>query len=52
MLDLFYVLVVVVFFALMVLLVHACDRIVGPDDEALGGQPQEVSAADETEVAV
>lgn len=36
MLDLMYVAIVVVFFALMLALVRGCDRIVGPDEEALG----------------
>ncbi len=39
MLDLLYIAVVVVFFALMLALVHACDAIIGPDDEALGPVP-------------
>jgi hypothetical protein len=34
--DLVYVAIVIVFFALMLALVHACDRIIGSDEEALG----------------
>ena len=37
--DLFYLAVTFVFFALMVALVWGCDKIVGPDDEALGAIP-------------
>jgi hypothetical protein len=40
MLDLMYVAIVVVFFALMLALVHGCDRIVGSDEEALGSSPE------------
>jgi hypothetical protein len=40
MLDLLYVAVVIVFFALMLLLVRGCDRIIGPDRDALGGPEQ------------
>ena len=38
--DVLMVAIVVAFFALAVLLVHACDRIIGPDDESdLAGEP-------------
>lgn len=36
--DLLFVLIVVAFFGLMVLLVKACDRIIGPDE---AGEPTE-----------
>jgi hypothetical protein len=39
MLDLMYVAITVVFFALMLALVYGCDRIVGADEEALGSTP-------------
>ena len=32
--DLLHVAAIVGFFALAGLLVHACDRVIGPDDEA------------------
>ena len=34
--DLFYIAIVIVFFALMLALVWGCDKIVGSDEEALG----------------
>ena len=37
--DLMYIAIVVVFFALMLALVYACDRIIGSDEEALGSTP-------------
>jgi len=37
--DLFYIAIVVVFFALMLALVWGCDKIVGSDEEALGSIP-------------
>ncbi len=33
--DVLFILVVVAFFGLMVLLVHACDRMIGPDELAI-----------------
>ena len=50
MLDLLYVAVVVVFFALMLLLVRACDHIIGPDEEALGHAPRTEPDDEEAEV--
>jgi hypothetical protein len=51
MLDLMYVAIVVVFFALMLALVRGCDRIVGPDEEALGALPATDASDDDVEVA-
>ncbi len=34
--DLIFVLIVLVFFALMLALVRGCDRIIGSDEDALG----------------
>jgi hypothetical protein len=50
--DLFYVAVVVVFFALMIALVRACDRIVGPDEDELGSVPEVPARAEHDEVLV
>jgi hypothetical protein len=40
MLDLMYIAIAVVFFALMLALIWGCDKIVGPDEEALGSIPE------------
>jgi len=45
--DLFYILIVVVFFALMLALVWGCDKIVGSDEEALGAIPTTTDELDE-----
>jgi hypothetical protein len=42
--DLIFVAVIVAFFAVCVLLVKACDRIIGPDDAQLDGERTEVEA--------
>ena len=49
--DLMYVAIVVVFFALMLALVYACDRIVGSDEEALGSSRAADAADEDVEVA-
>ena len=46
-----YVAIVVVFFALMLALVHACDRIIGSDEEALGMTPVADTPDEDVEVA-
>ena len=42
--DVIFVLVVVGFFGLMVLLVKACDHIIGPDDTSAAPPPVTVGA--------
>ncbi len=49
--DLIYIATVVVFFALMLALVYACDRIIGSDEEALGSSPVLEAADEDLEVA-
>jgi len=53
--DLLFILIVVGFFGLMVLLVKACDRIIGPDEPYESPEPSDASdsepAAAEQEVA-
>jgi uncharacterized iron-regulated membrane protein len=46
--DLLFILIVVGFFGLMVLLVKACDRIIGPD-ESLESSAVRTDARDEVE---
>jgi len=40
--DVLFILIVVAFFGVMALLVHACDRIIGPDELAI--TPESVPA--------
>ena len=49
--DLVYIAVVVVFFALMLALVHGCDRIIGSDEEALGSLREADVTDEDVEVA-
>jgi hypothetical protein len=49
--DLIYVAIVVAFFALMLALVYACDRIIGSDEEALGSSRAPDAADEDVEVA-
>jgi len=49
--DLFYIAIVIVFFALMLALVWGCDKIVGSDEEALGSIPEIDAPTDLDEVA-
>jgi hypothetical protein len=49
--DLLFVLIVVGFFGLMVLLVKACDRIIGPDEPLDSTERGAVSASTEKEAA-
>jgi hypothetical protein len=42
--DLIFVAVIVAFFAVCVLLVKACDRIIGPDDAQVDAEHTEVEA--------
>ena len=37
--DFAFVAIILAFFAIAVLFVKACDRIIGPDDEAFAGAP-------------
>jgi hypothetical protein len=47
--DVIFLAIIVAFFALAVLFVRLCDRIIGSDEEALAGAPQ--AAPEEEAVA-
>jgi hypothetical protein len=49
--DLLFVFVVVAFFGLMVLLVSACDRIIGPDEPVDATERTAAPSSTEKEVA-
>jgi len=49
--DLLFIVIVVGFFGLMVLLVKACDRIIGPDEHYESTERAAEPAAAEQEVA-
>ncbi len=49
--DLLFVLIVVGFFGLMVLLVKACDRIIGPDEPYESSEPSAASDSEPAEPA-
>ncbi len=49
--DLLFVLIVIAFFGLMVLLVKACDRIIGPDEPAEATERTAAPSSTEKEVA-
>jgi hypothetical protein len=40
--DVMYLGIIVAFFVVTVAFVYACDRIIGPDDDALADAPAEV----------
>ena len=44
--DVIYVFVLLAFFALTGLFVVGCDKIIGPDEEALAEEPDFVASAD------
>jgi hypothetical protein len=48
--DLLFIAMMIAFFGLAVLLVRACDWIIGVDDEAIVGSPDDATEVDDAEV--
>jgi hypothetical protein len=49
--DFAFVAIMLAFFVLAALFVAGCDRIIGPDEQALGGPTQDVEEAEDGERA-